>query len=51
MLEVINGFLLIYFLILCTFSALIPNIVKPVSIIFTCTVILNLFELLEITCG
>lgn len=35
MLEVINGFLLVYFVALCTISALVPQLVKPVSIKFT----------------
>ncbi|KAJ0174758.1 hypothetical protein K1T71_009866 [Dendrolimus kikuchii] len=35
MLEVINGFLLIYFLVLCTLSALTPNLVKPIASCFT----------------
>ncbi|KAM3965698.1 guided entry of tail-anchored proteins factor 1 [Aphomia sociella] len=34
MLEVINGFLLIYFIILCTLSALVPHLVKPLVICF-----------------
>ncbi|XP_050665853.1 guided entry of tail-anchored proteins factor 1-like [Leptidea sinapis] len=35
MLEIINGFLLVYFLVLCTLSALVPIIVKPISACFT----------------
>ncbi|KAJ8712198.1 hypothetical protein PYW07_005040 [Mythimna separata] len=34
MLEVINGFLLVYFLILCTLSALVPQLVKPIAACF-----------------
>lgn len=31
MLEVINGFLLVYFVVLCSLSLLVPHLVKPVS--------------------
>ncbi|KOB77539.1 Tryptophan-rich protein [Operophtera brumata] len=34
MLEVINGFLLVYFLILCSVSALVPILVKPIIACF-----------------
>ncbi|XP_026756501.1 guided entry of tail-anchored proteins factor 1-like [Galleria mellonella] len=34
MLEVINGFLLIYFVILCTISTLVPHLVKPIVTCF-----------------
>lgn len=30
MLEIINGFLVVYFVILCTLSAIVPILVKPV---------------------
>ncbi|CAG9130598.1 hypothetical protein JYU34_001860 [Plutella xylostella] len=35
MLEIINGVLLVYFLILCTISALVPQLVKPVAACFS----------------
>ncbi|CAK1555888.1 unnamed protein product [Leptosia nina] len=35
MLEVLNGFLLVYFLILCTLSALVPVLVKPIAACFS----------------
>ncbi|KAI8439261.1 hypothetical protein MSG28_013098 [Choristoneura fumiferana] len=34
MLEVINGFLLIYFVVLCTISTLVPHMVKPIAACF-----------------
>ncbi|XP_059057630.1 guided entry of tail-anchored proteins factor 1-like [Achroia grisella] len=34
MLEVINGFLMIYFIILCSISALVPHLVKPIIVCF-----------------
>ncbi|XP_075980316.1 guided entry of tail-anchored proteins factor 1 [Anticarsia gemmatalis] len=34
MLEVINGFLLVYFIILCSLSALVPYLVKPIAACF-----------------
>ncbi|XP_034834949.2 guided entry of tail-anchored proteins factor 1-like [Maniola hyperantus] len=34
MLEVLNGFLLLYFVILCTLSALVPVLVKPIASCF-----------------
>ncbi|XP_022127138.2 guided entry of tail-anchored proteins factor 1 [Pieris rapae] len=35
MLEVLNGFLLGYFLVLCTISALVPLLVKPIVACFS----------------
>ncbi|XP_041981989.1 guided entry of tail-anchored proteins factor 1-like [Aricia agestis] len=35
MLEVLNGFLLVYFVILCTLSAIVPLLVKPISACFS----------------
>ncbi|CAH4030167.1 guided entry of tail-anchored proteins factor 1-like [Pieris brassicae] len=35
MLEVLNGFLLVYFLVLCTISALVPLLVKPIVACFS----------------
>ncbi|CAG4951596.1 unnamed protein product [Colias eurytheme] len=35
MIEILNGFLLIYFLILCTLSALVPILVKPIVACFS----------------
>ncbi|CAB3246894.1 unnamed protein product [Arctia plantaginis] len=34
MLEVINGFLLIYFVILCSLNDLVPHLVKPIAACF-----------------
>ncbi|XP_026747824.1 tail-anchored protein insertion receptor WRB-like [Trichoplusia ni] len=34
MLEVINGFLLVYFVVLCSLSLLVPQLVKPISACF-----------------
>ncbi|XP_030029338.1 guided entry of tail-anchored proteins factor 1 [Manduca sexta] len=35
MLEVINGYLMVYFVVLCTLNALLPSIVKPVAACFS----------------
>ncbi|CAG5033328.1 unnamed protein product [Parnassius apollo] len=35
MLEILNGFLLVYFVFLCTISALVPIIVKPIVACFS----------------
>ncbi|KAL0871031.1 hypothetical protein ABMA27_004840 [Loxostege sticticalis] len=35
MLEVINGFLMVYFVVLCAFNILVPYIVKPVAACFS----------------
>ncbi|XP_026495913.2 guided entry of tail-anchored proteins factor 1-like [Vanessa tameamea] len=35
MLEIVNGFLLIYFVILCTLSAIVPILVKPIAACFS----------------
>ncbi|CAF4929319.1 guided entry of tail-anchored proteins factor 1-like [Pieris napi] len=35
MLEVLNGFLLVYFFVLCTISALVPLLVKPIVACFS----------------
>lgn len=34
MLEVINGILLVYFVVLCTLSVLVPQLVKPIAACF-----------------
>ncbi|XP_068617704.1 guided entry of tail-anchored proteins factor 1 [Battus philenor] len=35
MLEIVNGFLLVYFVALCTVSALVPTLVKPIVACFS----------------
>ncbi|XP_045451157.1 guided entry of tail-anchored proteins factor 1-like [Melitaea cinxia] len=35
MLEIINGFLVVYFVILCTLSAIVPILVKPIAACFS----------------
>ncbi|CAH0720419.1 unnamed protein product, partial [Brenthis ino] len=34
MLEIVNGFLLVYFIVLCTLSAIVPVLVKPIAACF-----------------
>ncbi|XP_028171058.1 tail-anchored protein insertion receptor WRB-like [Ostrinia furnacalis] len=35
MLEVINGFLMIYFIVLCVFNVFVPYLVKPIAACFS----------------